>query len=243
MEQWQSRHPAYLSQRRELRTGGRRRLACLAPDVPDTKITTIDTLYKGPEYTNEEIEKILKARNIEYIRSADVEKETARDLADNKIIGWFQGRMESGPRALGNRSILMSANGPENKTIINAKVKFRQAFRPFCPSLLAESRDIYLRNARKEEYMITSFDVTDEKRNKIPAVVHKDGTLRPQLVEKKKNERYYQLIKEFAALTGESLLLNTSLNIKGEPMICNPREAIRCFYDNGIDTLVSEISS
>jgi len=205
---------------------------------PQANIREIDTLYKGPAFTNEQIEKILKDRNIPYERSENVEQEAANDLAQNKIVGWFQGRMESGPRALGNRSILMSANNPENKTVINAKVKFRQAFRPFCPSILAESRETYLSNSRKEEYMITSFDVSDAKRDKIPAVVHKDGTLRPQLVFKEKNERYYRLIQAFATLTGESVLLNTSLNIKGEPMICNPREAIKCFYDNGIDTLM-----
>ena len=147
------------------------------------------------------------------------------------------GRMESGPRALGTRSILMSANEPTNKDVINARVKFREHFRPFCPSLLAEAAATYIRAGRNEEFMITSFDVTEEKRSRIPAVVHVDGTLRPQLVRPDMSPLFYELIKKFGELTGEPLLLNISFNIKGEPIISHPREAIRCFYDSGLDTL------
>ena len=146
--------------------------------------------------------------------------------------------MESGPRALGNRSILTSANNSENKDIINARVKFREPFRPFCPSILYERKDDYLKNNREEPFMITSFDVTDAKKDKVPAVVHRDGTLRPQTVKKEVNPRYWNLIDHFGNLTGEYLLLNTSFNVMGEPIVCNPREAIRCFYDSGIDLLV-----
>jgi carbamoyltransferase len=204
---------------------------------PDAPLRSIDNFYKGPDYSEEEIETILRARNIDFSRPDDLVSAIATDLAQNKIVGWFQGRMESGPRALGNRSILMSANNPDNKDVLNARVKFREPFRPFCPSLLAENRDIYLEKARNEEFMITSFDVTDQKRKKIPAVVHVDGTLRPQLIRQETNPLYYELIKGFGCITGETLLLNTSFNIKGEPIICHPREAIRCFYDSGIDTL------
>lgn len=146
--------------------------------------------------------------------------------------------MESGPRALGNRSILMSANKPENKDIINARVKFREAFRPFCPSLLWEKRADYLENVRDEFFMITSFTCKEPKRDKVPAVVHADHTLRPQTVKQDFNRRYWNLISEFGKLTGEHLLLNTSFNIMGEPIVNHPREAIRCFYDNGLDVLV-----
>jgi len=205
---------------------------------PYASLTPNDNLYKGPEYSEKEIEAILTARNIEFCRRDDFISVAANDLAQNKIVGWFQGRMESGPRALGNRSILMSANNPRNKDVLNARVKFREPFRPFCPSLLAEDREIYLKKARNEEFMITSFEVTDQKREKIPAVVHVDGSLRPQLVRLEANPLFYKLIKEFGRITGETLLLNTSFNIKGEPIICDPREAIRCFYDSGIDTLV-----
>ncbi|MBI3951339.1 MAG: hypothetical protein HY314_12890 [Acidobacteria bacterium] len=204
---------------------------------PGTPLLSIDDLYKGPEYSPEEIEAMLKARDVKFFRPDDLVATIASDLARNKIVGWFQGRMESGPRALGNRSILMSANDPRNKDVLNARVKFREAFRPFCPSLLAEDGEVYLKKARSEEFMITSFDVTDQKREKIPAVVHVDGTLRPQLVRREANPLFYELIKEFKRITEESLLLNTSFNIKGEPIICHPREAIRCFFDSGIDTL------
>ena len=205
---------------------------------PGAPLTSIDNLFKGPEYSDEEIEAILKARDLDYSRPDDLIATVANKLADNTIVGWFQGRMESGPRALGNRSILMSANDPGNKDIMNARVKFREAFRPFCPSLLANHSDTYLEKPRNEEFMITSFDVTEKKRGNIPAVVHVDGTIRPQLVREEANPMFHDLIEEFSRITGESVLLNTSFNIKGEPIICHPGEAIRCFYDSGIDTLV-----
>lgn len=205
---------------------------------PNAEIDKIEHLYYGAEYSNDEIKNILDARNLTYQYVENVEREAAKYLANNKIVAWFQGRMESGPRALGNRSILMSPLKAENKDIINARVKFREAFRPFCPSLIEEKKDIYLKNNRLENFMITSFDVTDDKRDKIPAIVHVDGTLRPQTVSKKINPRYWNLINEFGNLTGEYILLNTSMNIAGEPIVCNPREAIRCFYDNGIDYLI-----
>jgi carbamoyltransferase len=213
-------------------------LAAFHKRNPTAPLMPIDNLYKGPEYSEEEIEALLKSREIPFRRPDNLVSAVAGSLAQNKIIGWFQGRMESGPRALGNRSILMSANDPRNKDTLNARVKFREAFRPFCPSLLAESRDSYFKRPRNEEFMITSFDVTDQKKDRIPAVVHVDGTLRPQLIRSETNSLYYELIKEFGRLTGETLLLNTSFNIKGEPIIRHPQEAIRCFYDSGLDTLV-----
>lgn len=206
----------------------------------NAEIFKIKDLYLGPEYTEEEIEAVLKLRNLQYRKIENIEKFAAEQLANDKIIAWFQGRMESGPRALGNRSILMSANKSENKDIINARVKFREAFRPFCPSLLSEKKADYLENARDEDFMITSFTCKSEKRSKVPAVVHADGTLRPQTVKRDVNEKYWNLIDEFGKITGEYLILNTSLNIMGEPIIKHPREAIRCFYDNGLDFLIME---
>jgi len=205
---------------------------------PEAEINSIDNLYWGPEYDDKEIEDVLKLRNLKAKKIGDVEKFTAKKLSENKIIGWFQGRMESGPRALGNRSILMSANMKENKDIINARVKFREPFRPFCPSLLWEKKEDYLFNARDEHFMITSFTCKKEKWGKVPAVVHEDHTLRPQTIKRSYNEKYWNLINEFGKITGEYLLLNTSFNIMGEPIINHPREAIRCFYDNGLDILV-----
>lgn len=207
---------------------------------PSAPFHSIQDLYWGPEYSANEIEEILKARHLTYKRVDNIEEYTAKHLANNKIVAWFQGRMESGPRALGNRSILMSSNRPENKDVINARVKFREAFRPFCPSLLWEKRDEYLQNARDEFFMITSFTAQKDKWDKVPAVVHADKTLRPQTVNQKFNPRFWNLINEFGKQTGEYLLLNTSFNIMGEPIVCNPREAIRCLYDTGLDVLVMD---
>ncbi len=207
---------------------------------PSAPIYPIEDLYWGPAYSKQEIEDALKLRHLDYRRVDNVEEWTARQLAQDKIVAWFQGRMESGPRALGARSILMSANRPQNKDIINARVKFREAFRPFCPSLLWEQRDAYLENSRDEFFMITSFTCKPPKRARVPAVVHADHTLRPQTVKPDFNPRFWKLINEFGKLTGEPLLLNTSFNIMGEPIVNHPREAIRCFYDNGLDALVMD---
>lgn len=203
----------------------------------DFKGYDFNHLYLGPEYTNEEIESILKIRKLKYTYLDNPSKKAAELLANNKIVAWFQGRMESGPRALGNRSILMSPLKSENKDIINAWVKFREGFRPFCPSLTYESRHDYLKDCKDEFFMITSYDVTDHKRDKVPAVVHVDGTLRPQMVQKETNPRYWELINEFGKLTGETIILNSSFNVMGESIINNPKEAIRCFFDSGIDAL------
>lgn len=204
----------------------------------NTPYPVLEQLYFGNEYTNEEIKDVLDLRKVKYTWVDDPSKYAAERLAENKIVAWFQGKMESGPRALGNRSILMSANRPENKDLINAKVKFREGFRPFCPSMLWEKKDDYLENARDEFFMITSFTCKPEKRDKVPAVVHADNTLRPQTVKKDFNERYWNLINEFGTLTGEYLVMNTSFNLMGEPIMSHPRDAIRCFYDNGMDCLV-----
>lgn len=205
---------------------------------PGATIHPLEDLYFGPEFNDDEIEKALKLRRIEYRRLDDATPFAAQQLANDKIVAWFQGRMESGPRALGARSILMSANRPENKDIINARVKFREAFRPFCPSLLWEKKEEYLEKPRDEFFMITSFKCKPERRGKVPAVVHADYTLRPQTVKQSFHPHFWKLINEFGKLTGEHLLLNTSFNIMGEPIVCHPREAIRCFYDNGLDALI-----
>jgi len=195
-------------------------------------------LYWRPEYSNEEVAAIVKQRSLCARYVENIEEELARLLAQNKILAWFQGRMESGPRALGNRSILMSTARAENKDIINERVKYREAFRPFCPSLTIEAAPQYLVRYRVEPFMITSFDTIEERKARIPAVVHADGTARPQTVRRDINPCYWTLITEFGELTGDPVLLDTSFNIKGEPIICHPREAIRCFYDSGIDYLV-----
>lgn len=199
---------------------------------------TLDHLYHGPQFGDEEIARLLELRKIPFIRVDDPARFAADRLAKNEIVAWFQGRMESGPRALGHRSILMSAARKENKDEINAKVKFREAFRPFCPSLCDEERDNYLINARSEPFMITSFTCPEAKRSAVPAVVHEDGTLRPQTVKKEIEPTYHRLLSEFGKLTGDPVVLNTSMNLMGEPISCSPRDAIRCFFDNGINALI-----
>jgi carbamoyltransferase len=205
---------------------------------PGSPTLPLRHLYWGPEYSNEEIKSLLAARNLPIVFEDDIADLVARELHKGKIVGWFEGRMESGPRALGARSILMSPLRAENKDVINQRVKFREGFRPFCPSLLAEAGEDYLVNARAERFMITSFSVTPGKRDAIPAVVHVDDTVRPQTVERAVNEPYHEVIKRFGELSGESVVLNTSFNVKGEPIICHPREAIRAFFDTGLDRLV-----
>ena len=198
----------------------------------------LEHLYLGPAFSDEVVRGILDERRLAYRETADPSRDAAEGLAAGKIVGWFQGRMESGPRALGNRSILMSPMQAANKDLINVRVKFRESFRPFCPSLLFERKDDYLLGGREESFMITSFEVAPGKRAAIPAVVHVDGTVRPQTVKRETNPRFHRLIEQFGRLTGEPAVLNTSFNIKGEPMVCHPRDAIRCFFDTGLDMLV-----
>lgn len=196
-------------------------------------------IYWGPEYNDKYIEYLLKERGLKFTRADDVAVAAADRLAAGKIVGWFQGRMEAGPRALGARSILMDTSKAENKDIINARVKFREGFRPFCPSMTPKAAAQLLDpRARPERFMITSFDVQPSQRHRIPAVVHADGTARPQIVEEDMNPLFHRLLVEFGKRAGTECLLNTSFNIKGEPIVCNPREAIRCFFDTGLDSLV-----
>jgi carbamoyltransferase len=205
---------------------------------PGAPIVSLEHLYLGPRYSDEDTARLICDRRLEATRRDDVVEFAARQLAENRIVAWFQGRMESGPRALGNRSILMNPRRAENKDLLNARVKFREAFRPFCPSVAAECADAYLQQARPEPFMITSFDVCEDKRNVVPAVVHVDGTIRPQTVDRHANPRYWELIDAFGKLTGERTVLNTSFNVKGEPIVCSPRDAIRAFYDTGLDCLI-----
>lgn len=198
----------------------------------------LEHLSFGPSFDDRMIHQVLDARRLAYRQTVDPAAEAARLLADGKVVGWFQGRMEAGPRALGNRSILMSPLRAANKDLLNARVKFREGFRPFCPSIAAEHAPAYLDGGRAEDFMITSFRASPEKRERIPAVVHVDGTLRPQTVSRSVNPLYHALIDEFGRRTGEHAVVNTSFNVKGEPIVCHPRDAIRCFFDTGLDALV-----
>ena len=199
----------------------------------------LDTVYFGPGYTNEEIEERLKKFKLDYERLSDSEliERTARLLADEKLVGWFQGRMEFGPRALGNRSILASPMKPEMKDLVNDIVKRRDAWRPFAPVVMEEKADEYFVKAFPAPFMTITFDVRPEARGKIPAVTHVDGTARIQTVNARQNRRYYDLLSAFERLTGCAVLLNTSFNLKGEPIVNTPEDAIVDFFRSGLDAL------
>jgi carbamoyltransferase len=193
--------------------------------------------YLGPEYSNDAIRRALEDARIRFIELANVERVAARLLADGFVVGWFQGRMEFGPRALGNRSILGDPRDVLTRDRVNASVKFREEWRPFAPSCLAEKAAEYFEPDAESPFMILTFAVRGEKRSVIPAVTHIDQSARVQTVQKDANPRYWQLISEFGRLTGVPVVLNTSFNLKGEPIVCRPQDAIRTFFTSGLDFL------
>lgn len=199
--------------------------------------TIFDHAYWGPEFSNEEIEALLKEAKVPYRRSDDVEAETARLISENKIIGWFQGRMEVGPRALGGRSILANPTDPDMKDKVNKEVKHREPWRPFAPSILVEHMEEYFGTDHPSPFMILAFQAREEVKSKVPAALHVDGTGRPQSVDRKTNPRYWRLIDEFRKLTGVPLILNTSFNVAGQPIVCSPKDALSTFYMCGLDVL------
>jgi carbamoyltransferase len=170
--------------------------------------------------------------------SNDISKATAKLLADQKVIGWFQDRSEFGPRALGNRSLIADPRRAEMKDILNSRVKHRQPFRPFAPIVLHERMADVFEGDEDSPFMLIAKNVRPEWRDRIPAVVHVDGTARVQTVREATNPALYRLLKEFEALTGVPVLINTSFNVKGEPIVETPRDAVICFLTTGIDHLV-----
>lgn len=197
----------------------------------------MEHVYLGPEYSESDLKLTLERSQLAYRRSENVYYEVARLLSQGKIIGWFQGRMEGGPRALGNRSMLADPRRAEMKDTINLRIKNREYFRPFAPSILDEYVDEYFERKTATPYMIVISDVKEEKKSVIPAVIHADGTARPQVVTKETNPRYHQLISEFYKLTGVPVLLNTSFN-ENEPIVCSPNDAINCYLRVGLDALI-----
>ncbi|OIO64650.1 hypothetical protein AUJ68_05520 [Candidatus Woesearchaeota archaeon CG1_02_57_44] len=200
--------------------------------------------YLGPEYSTTEIEDYLKANSIIY-STFKTDKEmmdtTAKLIAEDNVIGWFQGRMEWGPRALGSRSILSNASNPDMKEILNLKVKHREKFRPFAPVVTVEDANDWFEMKRDEvPYMLFIFPVRKEKRKIIPSVTHVDGSGRMQTISKEQNPRYYGVIKAFEKITKVPVLINTSFNIRGEPIVCTPHDAYRCMMGTGIDYLVMD---
>ncbi|MCE7062161.1 carbamoyltransferase C-terminal domain-containing protein [Dyadobacter sp. CY343] len=194
-------------------------------------------VYWGPEYSDDDIEKFMIWAKMPYKRLTDVAKETAAILAQDKIIAWYQGRMEFGPRSLGSRSILASPIHPDMQARLN-NIKDREDFRPVAPVILEEDADEWFEDARVSPFMLFVFPVKDEKANQIPAVRHTDGTARVQTINQDQHPLYYDLIKEFKALTGVPVLVNTSFNTRGEPIVCTPRDAIECFWTSPFDALI-----
>lgn len=190
-------------------------------------------------YEETDIEPILRQSKVSYTKSDNVSRDTARMIADGKIVGWFNGRMEGGPRSLGQRSILADPRNVESRDKVNAIIKFREYWRPFCPSMLAERAADYLEEYTDAPFMIIAFRATEMLKADAPAVVHIDGTARVQLVEKDLHPHYHELIAEFEKLTGVGVLLNTSFNVKGEPIVCTVRDALRTFWSTGLDALVA----
>lgn len=204
----------------------------------------MEDAYFGPHYKDSEIKNIIDKKitgnyRIKKMEDEEIYKYTAKAIADGKIVGLFQGRMEIGPRALGARSILVDPRRKEMKDILNERIKRREPFRPFAPSILEEHTKDYFENPCKEPFMQKVLRIKPEKREEIPAVVHIDGTGRLQTVNKKTNPRYYNLIKEFYKLTNVPLVLNTSFN-ENEPIVLSPENAIDCFLRTKMDLLVLE---
>jgi len=228
---------------------------------------TLKASLLGPRYSNAEIRKALDSTAAKYQfheEEADLLSETAKAMADGKVVGWFQGRMEFGPRALGSRSIIGDPRNTEMQTQMNLRIKFRESFRPFAPCVLAEEVAEYFDLDRESPYMLLVADVkknlwsdlTDEEkrlmkdpdlrkrvnvaRSSLPAITHVDMSARVQTVDEERHGRYYRLIKEFKRLTDCGVIINTSFNIRGEPIVCTPEDAYRCFMATDMDILVLE---
>lgn len=229
--------------------GGAIGAACVvARDIGDMKATShMDHAYWGPGFSNGEIESVLKKNNteitkqnceVEFVENeSDLYRRTAEAIADAQVIGWFQGRLEWGPRALGNRSIVCDPRRLDVKDILNLKIKRRESFRPFAPSILREEVKDWFEEDDDVPFMMKVFQVKQDKREQIPAVTHADGSGRLQTVYKDTNPRYYKLIEAFAQITGVPIVLNTSFN-ENEPVVCRPEEALNTFLRTKMDVLV-----
>ncbi|HEB71104.1 MAG TPA: hypothetical protein ENI77_00605, partial [Nitrospirae bacterium] len=231
------------------------------PRSVDNKTDLQKGSYLGPDYADEVIGAYLEENKIEYVKTSSVEElvsHTARHLANEKVIGWFYGPMEFGPRALGARSILGDARSSKMQSVMNLKIKFRESFRPFAPSVLREKMDEYFEFGSGSPYMLMVAPVKESRRtlmtgeqeklfgieklniprSDIPAITHVDYSARLQTVDGVSNNAYYQLIKKFEELTGCPVIINTSFNVRGEPIVCRPEEAYKCFMRTGMDFLV-----
>ncbi len=195
--------------------------------------------FLGPAYDTDEIRAFLQVKGavFEELDREVLLETTAKAIADQDVVGWFQGRMEFGPRALGARSILADPRNPKNQDVVNLKIKFRESFRPFAPAVLAERASDYFELDRPSPYMLLVAQAKNG-RERLPATTHVDGSARVQTVDAETNPLFYELIRSFERLTGTAVLINTSFNVRGEPIVCTPEDALRCFMTTGMDTLV-----
>jgi carbamoyltransferase len=200
--------------------------------------------YWGPGFSQEELRSAVRASAVSSggytlteLPDAELMRRSAEVIAEGKILGWYQGRAEWGPRALGNRSIVADPRRPEMKEILNQRIKHREIFRPFAPSILAEKTGEWFEKSHPSPFMALAYSVRPEKQAKIPAPTHVDGTGRLQTVTAQSNARYHALITEFERQTGVPVVLNTSFN-DNEPIVCRPEEALDCFLRTRMDALV-----
>ena len=201
---------------------------------------TIENIYVGPSYSSDDIKAFLNSKNIKYeaLEKSPLLIETAKLISQGNVVGWYQGKMEWGPRALGNRSILADPRREDMKDILNEKIKHRESFRPFAPSILEEYVSEYFDIDRPSPYMLMVTQI--KKPKEIPAVTHVDGTGRLQTVSKGSNPLYYDLISQFQQLTGIPVVINTSMNVKGEPIVNTPEQAYNMLVNTDMDCLIME---
>lgn len=192
----------------------------------------------GPSYTDEEIKHVLDESMVSYSVQKNLTSKVADAIVSGKIVARFSGRMEAGPRALGGRSILANPAIKGMNDVINERIKHRDPWRPFCPSMTEESIKRYIEKPKETRFMTVIYDVPGKIRNDIQSVIHVDGTTRPQSVSVKEDNEYYNIIQLVGEKTGVPVVLNTSFNVKGEPIVCTPADALRCFYSTGIDAMV-----
>ena len=193
--------------------------------------------YLGPSYDDDAIEAVLRTSGCTFTRPPDIAEVAAELLSRSQIVGWFQGRAEFGPRALGARSILADPRHPEAKDILNARVKFREYFRPFAPAVLAERCGDFFDHAGASPYMLQVYPTRPERVDDLPSVTHVDGGARVQTVRREDNPRYYDVIRAFGDRTGVPVLINTSFNIRGEPIVTSPQDALKCYSTTDMDAL------
>lgn len=197
----------------------------------------MESPYYGPSFTDEEIEKVLKWTHTRYQQVDNIAEVAAQLLAGDKVIGWFQGGMEFGPRALGNRSFLASPMSTDMQQKLN-EIKARESFRPVAPAVLEEDAAEWFEDIDVSPFMLFVYHIRPEQRDKIPAASHIDGTARVQTVNEVMNPEFYKLLKEFKKKTGVPILVNTSFNTKGEPIVCSPQDALACFWTSPLDALI-----